>query len=133
MFDGFCWFNIVLYDAPRSYANEGLVPTQRLVYGEVSYSLQGGLELDFGSLEKKLSWLIGMLGGISESSNTNLTRVLRDDPTKSSMHNREGLSVRALFEALCDWRLWPLYALGITHMGGSYCNVLFISTNGSAL
>ncbi|KAI0308492.1 major facilitator superfamily domain-containing protein [Amylostereum chailletii] len=43
-------------------------------------------------------------------------RVLRDDPTKSSMHNREGLSPRAIWTALCDWRLWPLYILGLVHM-----------------
>ncbi|KAJ6520345.1 major facilitator superfamily domain-containing protein [Mycena sanguinolenta] len=42
--------------------------------------------------------------------------VLRDDPSKSDMHNREGLSARAIFEALKDWRLWPLYCLGIVHM-----------------
>ncbi|EJD03747.1 MFS general substrate transporter [Fomitiporia mediterranea MF3/22] len=44
-----------------------------------------------------------------------VNRVLRDDPSKSDMHNRQGLSMRQIFEALCDWRLWPIYALGITH------------------
>jgi hypothetical protein len=43
-------------------------------------------------------------------------RVLRDDPSKSDMHNREGLSLRRIFEALKDWRLWPLYCLGLVHM-----------------
>ncbi|KAI0029490.1 major facilitator superfamily domain-containing protein [Vararia minispora EC-137] len=45
-----------------------------------------------------------------------VNRVLRDDPTKSSMHNRQGLSVHAIVKSVLDWRLWPLYALGITHM-----------------
>ncbi|KAF7337692.1 T-complex protein eta subunit [Mycena sanguinolenta] len=45
-----------------------------------------------------------------------VNRVLRDDPSKSDMHNREGLSARAIFEALKDWRLWPLYCLGLVHM-----------------
>ncbi|KZV74111.1 MFS general substrate transporter [Peniophora sp. CONT] len=45
-----------------------------------------------------------------------VNRILRDDPTKSSMHNREGLSVFAIFKALQDWRMWPLYILGLTHM-----------------
>ncbi|KAI5124120.1 hypothetical protein M0805_000933 [Coniferiporia weirii] len=44
-----------------------------------------------------------------------VNRVLRDDPSKSDMHNRQGLSVSQLFEALCDWRMWPLYCLGIVH------------------
>ena len=43
-------------------------------------------------------------------------RVLRDDPSKSSMHNRQGLSVRMIIEVFLDWRLWPLYILGLTYM-----------------
>lgn len=32
------------------------------------------------------------------------------------MHNRQGLSVRMIWESLKDWHLWPIYALGLTHM-----------------
>ncbi|KAG1757054.1 major facilitator superfamily domain-containing protein [Suillus lakei] len=45
-----------------------------------------------------------------------VNRVLRDDPTKSDMHNREGLTIRMIWSAVCDWRMWPIYVLGITHM-----------------
>ncbi|KAG1754764.1 major facilitator superfamily domain-containing protein [Suillus paluster] len=45
-----------------------------------------------------------------------VNRVLRDDPTKSDMHNREGLTVGMIWNAICDWRMWPIYVLGITHM-----------------
>ncbi|KAK0198772.1 major facilitator superfamily domain-containing protein [Armillaria mellea] len=45
-----------------------------------------------------------------------VNRVLRDDPSKSDMHNREGLSIKNIFNALQDWRMWPLYSLGLTHM-----------------
>ncbi|TRM65839.1 major facilitator superfamily domain-containing protein [Schizophyllum amplum] len=45
-----------------------------------------------------------------------VNRVLRDDPSKCDMHNREGLSPRMLLSALSDWRLYPIYALGIVHM-----------------
>jgi hypothetical protein len=45
-------------------------------------------------------------------------RVLRDDPSKSSMHNRQGLNMKMLIEVLVDWRLWPLYILGLLHMSG---------------
>ncbi|KAF8899224.1 major facilitator superfamily domain-containing protein [Infundibulicybe gibba] len=45
-----------------------------------------------------------------------VNRILRDDPTKSDMHNRQGMSVKMIYEALIDWRLWPLYILGIVHM-----------------
>ncbi|KAJ3778322.1 major facilitator superfamily domain-containing protein [Lentinula raphanica] len=45
-----------------------------------------------------------------------VNRILRDDPSKSDMHNRQGLSVPAIWKALRDWRMWPLYILGLTHM-----------------
>ena len=45
------------------------------------------------------------------------SRVLRDDPSKSDMHNREGLSIRMLWKALSDWHLWPLYAVALTFGG----------------
>ncbi|KAF7302502.1 T-complex protein eta subunit [Mycena chlorophos] len=45
-----------------------------------------------------------------------VNRVLRDDPSKSDMHNREGLTPRRIFEALQDWHMWPLYILGLVHM-----------------
>jgi MFS family permease len=50
-----------------------------------------------------------------------VNRVLRDDPSKSDMHNREGLSVRMIWEALKDWHLWPIYVLGLLHMSKWIC------------
>ena len=44
------------------------------------------------------------------------SRILRDDPSKSDMHNREGLTLRMIWQSLKDWRMWPLYAIGITHL-----------------
>ncbi|KAI0828917.1 MFS general substrate transporter [Trametes gibbosa] len=45
-----------------------------------------------------------------------VNRVLRDDPLKSNMHNREGLSIRMIWDILKDWRMWPIYAMGIVFM-----------------
>lgn len=41
-----------------------------------------------------------------------VNRVLRDDPSKGDMHNRQGLSLRMIAKALWDYDLWPIYAIG---------------------
>ncbi|PWN48110.1 MFS general substrate transporter [Violaceomyces palustris] len=43
-----------------------------------------------------------------------VNKVLRDDPTKSSMHNRQGLGFGDLWASFTDYDLWPLYLLGLT-------------------
>jgi hypothetical protein len=43
-----------------------------------------------------------------------VNRILRDDPGKGTMHNRQGLSATLLWEALCDYDMWPIYILGLT-------------------
>lgn len=43
-----------------------------------------------------------------------VTRILRDDPEKATMHNRQGLSLKLLWEAITDFDLWWIYLLGLT-------------------
>ncbi|KAJ9096220.1 hypothetical protein QFC20_006464 [Naganishia adeliensis] len=43
-----------------------------------------------------------------------VNHVIRDDPTKSDMHNRQGLTLRHILDSLWDYDLWPIYALGLT-------------------
>ncbi|AEY97432.1 FAER444Wp [Eremothecium gossypii FDAG1] len=42
-----------------------------------------------------------------------VNRVLRDDPSKGDMHNRQGLSLGAFLNTLRDYDLWPVYLIGL--------------------
>ncbi|KAJ5030633.1 major facilitator superfamily domain-containing protein [Bipolaris maydis] len=42
-----------------------------------------------------------------------VNRVLRDDPSKGDMHNRQGLSVRMLWECMKDYHMLSIYLIGL--------------------
>jgi hypothetical protein len=42
-----------------------------------------------------------------------VNRILREDPSKSSMHNREPLTPALLWQSMKDFDLWPIYILGL--------------------
>jgi hypothetical protein len=43
-----------------------------------------------------------------------VNRILRDDPSKGDMHNRQGLSLKMLWECVMNYHMWPTYLLGLT-------------------
>lgn len=43
-----------------------------------------------------------------------VNRVLRDDPSKGDMHNRQALSFSMIRDCLTDYHLYPIYLLGLT-------------------
>ncbi|GAB1217902.1 hypothetical protein ATERTT37_007145 [Aspergillus terreus] len=45
-----------------------------------------------------------------------VNRVIRDDPSKGSMHNRQAVTPKLLWESLKDYHMWPIYMLGLVWM-----------------
>ncbi|KAF5858480.1 hypothetical protein ETB97_004365 [Aspergillus alliaceus] len=60
------------------------------------------------------SWFRGREGWFSEHEERILVnRLLRDDPSKGDMNNRQAVGPVALLKSLQDFDLWPLYLLGL--------------------
>ncbi|KAE9374341.1 MFS general substrate transporter [Stipitochalara longipes BDJ] len=60
------------------------------------------------------SWFRGQKGWFTErEEKIMINRVIREDPSKSSMHNREPLTPRLLWQSMKDFDLWPIYILGL--------------------
>ncbi|SPO01798.1 related to putative tartrate transporter [Cephalotrichum gorgonifer] len=88
------------------------------------FVLEGGLTVAIGVISwfylppsptETASWFRGKDGWFNEREEVIMVnRVLRDDPGKGGMHNREGLTLKLLWAALMDYDLWPLYIINIT-------------------
>lgn len=61
------------------------------------------------------NWFRGKDGWFSEREEYILVnRLLRDDPSKGDMNNRQAVGPVLLFKAIKDWEMWPLYLIGLT-------------------
>lgn len=49
-----------------------------------------------------------------------VNRVIRDDPSKCQMHNRQGINWSGFKKSLADYDMWPLYFLGLVCLLPSY-------------
>ncbi|KAL8276409.1 hypothetical protein RQP46_011207 [Phenoliferia psychrophenolica] len=80
-------------------------------------------------------WVRGKKGWFSEREEVILvSRILRDDPSKSSMHHREPIGPKELWRSLSDFDLFPIYALGLTtFIAPGTVAAYFVSPNTSFL
>lgn len=61
------------------------------------------------------SWFRGKDGWFNEhEEKIMVNRILRDDPSKGDMHNREALSWGLLWDSFKDFDMWPIYLIGVT-------------------
>lgn len=66
------------------------------------------------SVTRTKGWLRGKNGWFTENEEKILVnRVLRDDPTKGDMNNRQGVNLIGLWRALKEKDLWPIFLLGL--------------------
>lgn len=83
---------------------EGLVT---LIVGIAAFFIMVPSPVQTKSWYNKKGWFT------EEEEKIIVNKVLRDDPTKGDMHNRQGLTPRMLWEAIKDWHLWPMYLIGL--------------------
>ncbi|KAK4160537.1 major facilitator superfamily domain-containing protein [Cladorrhinum sp. PSN259] len=61
------------------------------------------------------NWFRGKNGWFTEREELILVnRLLRDDPSKGDMNNRQPVGPKLLWKVLGDWEMWPLYMIGLT-------------------
>ena len=61
------------------------------------------------------SWFRGKDGWFTErEEHIMVNRLLRDDPSKGDMNNRQAVGPVLLWKAVRDWEMWPLYLIGLT-------------------
>lgn len=66
-------------------------------------------------LRGNAQWLHGKNGWWTEHEEKVLVnRLLRDDTSKGTMHNRQHVDTRGIWAAIKDIDLWPLYAVSQT-------------------
>ncbi|KIL86552.1 hypothetical protein FAVG1_10382 [Fusarium avenaceum] len=60
------------------------------------------------------NWFRGKDGWFNEREEyIMVNRLLRDDPSKGDMNNREAVNLSKLWKAIKDWEQWPLYIIGL--------------------
>ncbi|KAK9384209.1 major facilitator superfamily domain-containing protein [Lipomyces mesembrius] len=120
------WAALTLSDICAAFMGFGILH-MRGVHGKEGWRwlflIEGGITLAVGLLSavlippsptKTASWFRGRNGWFTEREEKIIVnRVLRDDPSKGDMHNRQALNFRMLWDSICDFDLWPIYLIGL--------------------
>ncbi|CAI7615957.1 unnamed protein product [Penicillium crustosum] len=124
---GFFWTAMNIADILAGFLAFGLLHL-RGVQGQSGWRwlflLEGLLTLLFGLSAYVLmppgpcqtaNWSRGKSGWFTPREETIIVnRVIRDDPSKGTMHNREPITPKLLWKSLKDYDLWPIYIIGLT-------------------
>ncbi|KAL4732859.1 major facilitator superfamily domain-containing protein [Aspergillus similis] len=124
---GFFWTAMSMADIGASFLAFGLLHL-RGVQGQSGWRwlflFEGLLTLLIGLMAfilmppgpcQTANWARGKKGWFTEREETIIVnRVIRDDPSKGTMHNREPITPKLLWKSLCDYDLWPIYIIGLT-------------------
>ncbi|KAE9375244.1 MFS general substrate transporter [Stipitochalara longipes BDJ] len=123
---GFFWTAMSISDVIAAFLAYGLLHL-RGVHGKSGWRwlflIEGMLTLVIGvasfilmpaSPTQTASKFRGKNGWFTEREETIIVnRVIREDPEKSSMHNRQPITPKLLWKSMCDFDLWPLYLIGL--------------------
>ncbi|OAL40654.1 hypothetical protein AYO20_00390 [Fonsecaea nubica] len=124
---GFWWTAMSIADIIASFLGAGLLRMR----GHLGYAgwrwlflIEGLLTLVLGLVAFMLmppgpcqtaNWSRGKKGWFTEREETIMVnRIIREDPSKSTMHNRQPITPKLLWHSLTDYDLWPLYLIGLT-------------------
>ncbi|EXJ60571.1 hypothetical protein A1O7_04724 [Cladophialophora yegresii CBS 114405] len=124
---GFWWTAMSIADIIASFLGAGLLDLR----GHLGYAgwrwlflIEGLLTLVLGLIAFALmppsptqtaNWARGKKGWFTEREEIIMVnRVIREDPSKSTMHNRQPITPKLLWQSLTDYDLWPLYLIGLT-------------------
>ncbi|KAK7755506.1 hypothetical protein SLS62_002438 [Diatrype stigma] len=85
-----------------------------LTYFYKSTELPTRLAVFWTALSTTRHWFRGKNGWFTEREEyIMVNRLLRDDPSKGDMNNRQAVGLALLWKVLREWEMWPLYIIGL--------------------